>query len=1184
MKQRTWYQVLCLAFFVLFACGGLFAQQNSEITGSVTDKQGGAIPGAHVTLTEQGTGFSSSADTNGAGLYTFPGLNIGTYTIKATAKGFQTTVQRGLQLNVSSTLRADVSLAVGSVDQTVTVEANALTVQADSNVVSTLISGEQITKIATENRNFAALATMGMGVSSMLPDSNTPTSSGASFSFSVNGLRQNHNIWLIDGGESDDRGGAGGMSSMPSMDAIAQFEVLSSNYPPEYGISSGATLSLALKSGTRTFHGGIWEFNRNTAYDANNYFNNQNGQPRQVLKYNIYGFNIGGPVTIPHIYNTDRQKTFFFWNEEWRKINQGSSPSVVKTLDQRDFPVAGKDLQYFAPAFASTSAILVPSATTVGDPAFQAKLTAAGLTPGTPFPTAAGGGGQVIPASLIDPNAIAYLGTGIIPMGNASVANGQATSQAQTPLSVRDDIVRIDHRVTDKWQILGHYIHDSITQTLGGPMEGWSGGSYNTITSVVSNPSNSGAVKLTGSITPNLLVELSMNYDGNVINIVNSPNSLRPAGFAINRFFNNSSKNLPDMHFNNQYGVQENPGSAPWHNAAQDYEPRLDVSYLKGKHSMKFGFSYNRYTKNQQLFGSPGGNIQFNNATGGTFGVDAKGNPIKYSGDPFVDMMLGLAGSFEQAEALPINHYVNQTPSVYAQDNWHVTPNLSIQLGLRYDALPHAYERNNNLSNFDPNLYLSSQMPSYIKDSKGNLTAQLDPTGPGFATVNGNRYYLNGIYLAGQNGQPKGLVNTDYKTLQPRVGFSEDLFGNGKTVLRGGFGTFFERLQGNDIYNAATTAPFFNQPSASAVYFSNPSTSYVTGAAAAQPFFAQGATTLARYYPAPAVAQFSLGVQHQIAPSVLATVQYVGNLAWNQNIDRQINTYPLNTASQIRANYGDPNNNSGTNPTGQSLTNADYYRTYQGWQNLNQQENTTNGNYNGLQTGIRVQNRWGFSGELDYTWSHEIDITSNDLQGVSDPWNLKYDKGSGVFDRRNILSGNYVYNIPIFRGDSGLVHSLLGGWQIAGTGIFQSGGIIANQGPGISVGYDTVGLGGGYTNRPDVVSKVHYSKKVNDWFDTSAFAAPTPAWAGSTTQGFGTSRKDTVLGPGRLDFTTSLYKTFDITERVHLELRLESYNTFNHTEFNDVNNTFTGANNGNFGQISNAYDPRTLQLGGKINF
>ncbi len=309
-------------------------------------------------LTDPATGFAKTTDSGATGLYDISGLNPANSNMKVTAKGFEAFVQNGIVVNVSSIARADIKLTVGAETQTVTVEADALAVQTDSNVVSTLISSEQISEIATQNRNFAALAALGLGVSSALPDSNTPTSVAANFTISVNGLRQSHNIWLIDGGEADDRGGAGGMDIMPSQDAIAEFNVMSSNYPPDYRISSGATMSLSLKSCTSKYHGTLFEFNRNTDYDANSWVNKYKQAtptPRQKLNYNIYGFNLGGPLYIPKTYNQNKDKTFF-WNEEWRKINQGSTPNVVNTLPAEDIPTAGTDLVYQKPLFASGTA------------------------------------------------------------------------------------------------------------------------------------------------------------------------------------------------------------------------------------------------------------------------------------------------------------------------------------------------------------------------------------------------------------------------------------------------------------------------------------------------------------------------------------------------------------------------------------------------------------------------------------------------------------------------------------------------------------------------------------------------------------------------------------------------------------------------------------------------------------
>jgi len=1159
-----------LPLFLVLACAGALAQANSELTGIVTDQTGAVVSDAKITLTDPATGVTKTTVSGATGLYDINGLNPANYNLKIAAKGFQAFAQTGIVVNVSSTARVDVKLTVGAESQTITVEANALAVQADSNVVSTLISSEQISEIATENRNFAALAALGLGVSSALPDSNTPTSVAANFTISVNGLRESHNIWLIDGGEADDRGGAGGMDIMPSQDAIAEFSMLTSNYPPDYGISSGATMSLSLKSGTQKFHGELWEFNRTPAYNAKEVFSHQ----KTNIHYNIFGGNVGGPLFIPHVYNTNKQKTFFFWNEEWRKILSGAGTSNVPTLPDADHPTKGTDLPYVAPQFTYDASaknlngnldnMVVP---TVGDPAFVTKITALGFTEGecwnkeakVPNPNNPNADGTLpkvctgtpfaIPSSLFDDNGITYLNSGIVPNETAG-ADGKAIANIANPISVRDDIGRIDHKFNDKWTILGHYMHDTVNQGYGQPFLGWLWASFNTVQSTLSNPSNSAAIKLSGTITPNLLVEASINYDGNIIDITNSKLANKPAGWSLNTFFDTGNPYITGVGggWGAPYFVAEGMGSAPWHNAAEDYEPKVDISYTMGKHAMKYGFSYNRYTKNQQLFGNASGDLSFCCNT--------------ISGDGFMDMLMGLSTSYNQFSAAPIRHYVNQTPSAYIMDNWHVTPRLSLQLGLRYDALPHAWERDNDVANFDPSLYLATETPLW----NGNA---LDPSGPGFQTVNGTPFYLNGMGIAGQNGFPRGLVKNDYKTYQPRVGFSEDLFGNGKTVLRGGFGTFFERMQGNDIYNAATAPPFAFSPTATNVYMTNPSTSWVTGDTAGLPFFPSGITNLAKDYRAPAVAQFSLGVQHELVPSVVWVVQYVGNMAWHQNVERNINTYPLTTSMAIRKQAG----------LG-SLANNDLYRTYQGWGGITQQENSTNGTYNGFQTGVRLQNKWGLSGEVDYTWSHEIDLTTFDLKTVSNPWNLKYDKGSGTLDRRQMLGINYVYKMPFFAKSSGVLKSIAGGWEIAGTVADVTGTVPADQGPGLSGG-DHVGLGGGYTNRPNQSGKTKYLKKKGEWFDTTQFTVPANAWEGAPNQGFGNARKDAIVGPGRVNFTTSLYKSFAMTERAHFELRFESFNTFNHTQYNGLN-VSKGASQ--FGQITSAQDPRNLELGGKFIF
>ncbi|MFZ1012785.1 MAG: hypothetical protein WAN28_05520, partial [Terracidiphilus sp.] len=972
-----------------------------------------------------------------------------------------------------------------------------------------------------------------------------------------------------------------------------------SNYPPDYGIASGATFSLALKSGTQQFHGGGWEFFRNDDLDANDYFNKyQKASPAQFspvpkLRQNIFGANIGGPLFIPHVFNTARRKTFFFYNQEWRKIIQASAPNTNPTMPNADRPTAGTDLQYVAPAYATNQVVYVPTVAQVPDPAFAAKLAAAGLagSRGLPFPN------QIIPASLFDADAVQYLNSTLLPRANT--AGDKATTSEATPTTATEEIVRIDHSINDKWKILGHYLHDSQATGTADADLGWNWETYNTVTSVESNPANSAAVKLTGELSQDVLIEASMNYDGNIINITNSPNVLHPSSWVPNNFFVNSGSNqYPGANWGgNGIGASLSTGYGAWHNAAQDYEPRVDLSITRGKHAMKFGFSYNRYTKNQQLQADAAGDYGFGqNQTGTGNGGNA--------GDPFMSMLLGLSSSYSQPQSMAIRHYVNQTPSAYVYDNWKTTPRLSLQIGLRYDALPHAWERNNAIENFEPSQYINNPV---IWSTA--FAGAIDPTSPGVQTppgFGGASYYLNGMVQPGVNGVPRGMVTNDFNTLQPRVGFSYDVTGVGRTILRGGFGTFYERLQGNDTYGLSNSnLPFEYTPVAGSVYYSTPTCSWEStastanpancGSPTALPIYPASLTTLATTYKAPAAAMYSLGVQHELQPSVIVIVQYVGNLGWHQNIDRDVNNFPINTPNNLRLLSASTGLPSSIYPAG-----SNQLRTYAGFGEIKQEENTTNNTYNGLQASVRLQNKWGLSGELDYTYSHTIDLTDGDLATVNNPFNLKYDKGNGGYDRRQIFGGNYIYALPIFNRSNGLAHSILGGWQLAGTFVDETGepgfGQSGNtNGAGFSGVNDPVGLGGNYTNRADVINPIHYHHKVNRWFDTYAnggvgslaqdpLAPPVPGYAGGPNLGFGNARKDTFLGPGRVDFTTSLYKNFAMTERAHFEFRAESYNTFNHTEFNQINTTWTNSVGGQYGTAVGDWGPRVLQLGAKIVF
>ena len=1137
-KRPAWRFLAVLFAFVamlLVLATGAWAQDNASVTGTVLDSSGAVVANASISLTNTATGQVRQVISNASGIYLFPGVGVGRYTLDAAVAGFQKYSKTDILVNVDQTLKEDISLKVGKSEETVSVEADALQVQSETNEVSNLISGQQVTQLATNGRNVTSLAALGMGVSTNLPAYSGANALTSANGISFNGTRTEHNIYLLDGGELNDRGCGGCFSSLPSVDALSEFQTLESNYGPDYGIGSGGTITMVIKSGSSQFHGGLWEFNRNEDFDANNYFTHAAGQAKPEFRLNEPGGNFGGPLG---------KKTFFFVNEEWRRQIEGSTPSIQRTIAANDFPTAGAPLTYTPPAGGAVP--VVPMTT---DPAKLALYATDGLTPGSPFP------GNTIPANLIDQNAVLELGANTFPHPN--FGTGQYISAIPQPTNVREDVVRIDHTINSKFQLMGHYLHDAVTQTYFPPL--WGDSSYPTVGTQMLNPSWSSVIKLTQTYSPSLLNETSFLFSGNTIHL--SPTAgansqfTQPAGWTATSFFplsDNDGARMPEIDLQGPYNTNWSSSYFPWKNSYFGYEPKDDLSWSRGKHQLKFGVSWLHDPKNQQLQSNTQGTALF---TAGTF-----------SGDSYVNFLLGDAASFTQLQFLAGKHWVNNNYGAYANDNWHISPKLTLNIGLRYDAMPHAYERYNQFANF---------VAADYNPALGNpVTAAgtLDPAS--LTSFGGQSFYLNGIREAGVNGFPIGVVQNHYYTVEPRIGFAYNLGGDGKTVLRGGFGIFYERVQGNDVYNAALNPPFAYIPSATNVYFSNPNTSAITGATTTQTFPSQ-LMNLDYAYKPPGTAQYSLGLQRQIAPSVVAIVQYVGSRGWDQSDDRQVNTLPLTDPNNPADPYDDREG------VANGTLNANLYRVFPGFSNIQQEETQTNFDYDSLQAGLRMENRHGLTVQLAYTWSHEIDEVGNDLNGISDPFNIKYDRGNGGLDRRNIFNANYIYNLPFYAHSSnGFLHGALGGWSVSGITVAQSG-------TGLYIGYngpDTLGLGGGTPNRPNQVAPISYPKTVNAWFSASSFASPVAPWNGGPNQGFGNAAKGDVVGPGLFNFNLSVFKAIALTSRERgpmLELRFEGFNVFNHTEFQNVD---TGSTDGNFGAVVSTYDPRTLQLGAKFSF
>jgi hypothetical protein len=1108
---------LCLLLFSLALPA--FAQ-DATVLGSITDPTGAAIPNAAISVTNSDTGQVRQLKSNELGQYLAPDLHIGKYTIRVAVSGFKAEEQKDIVLNVGDRARVDFKLQVGNISESVDVEAKAVAVQSESGEVSDVITGQQVSQLATNGRSVYSLATLTAGASSNMADFQSPTPVGGDSSVSFNGLRQNHNIWLVDGGEDDDRGGAGGISIMPSVDAIAEFRALTSNYSAEYGLSSAGTLTMVFKSGAKQFHAAAWEFLRNDDLDAGNYFTNAAGAKAPELRFNTYGFNASGPVTFGKLYNKDRNKTFFFYNMEWRKLVQGG-------LVNQTVPTTNEYGGQF------TSTIMVPQASQLS-PAQLTRFTSLGLVPGKPFPN------NTIPPSLLDPNAQALLKAGIFPAPN----NGsQFVGGNKLPTNVREEIARIDHQFNDKFWIYGHWVSEQISQTYGTSL--WSGDNVPSVGTVFGNPSYSGVIHATYSISPTLLNETAFNYNGNRINIV--PNGLvaRPSGVNIPELFaGNNLDRIPGIQLGGNTGSDYDVSSWPWHNKADDYQVRDDISWTRGAHQIKIGASWAIYKKIQDLFGDTQGAFNFN------------GN---YTGNDFADFLLGYANSYTELAVQDSGHWNNVSWAAYVQDNWRVNKRLTLNLGLRWDGVPHTYEANNRMANFYPNLYNPANAAVILPG--GNIS----PSSPGLGTspnpiLAGIPFYLNGIGIAGQAGIPNGLVQNHWAAFGPRVGFAYDLTGQGKTVLRGGFGAMYERIQGNDMYNAGPNQPFSTSVTLNNVSLSNPNTSLLTGQTLTAPITVGSITGLSNTdYKLPVSYQFSFGVQREIRQGTVVSLSYVGNQNRHQNDYRDINLPSPTVLPQLIA----------------GTINYNTVVPYLGFHQIALAENDENSHYNSLQLNLHSQVNRDLSLQFAYTLSRSIDPATSfggDLYTVSDPYNRAYDNGPAMVDRTHIALLNFIYSIPLFNSTSNhALKTTLGGWQLSGIATMESG-LPLNITLGGSQGSN--GLADA-TNRPNYSGSVNYPETVNSWFSTSAFSLPAVGQWGTLTKG-------AIRAPGRDNWNMSLFKEFVLNERgSRFELRVESFNTWNHTQFNGVSTTFTSSN---FGAVTSTWDPRVFQMGAKFIF
>ena len=1124
---RSWHFWATVLLMAIAPC--ISAQVTATLNGRAMDPSGAAVPGAHIVVTNDVTGaVARTTTTNGQGIYSAPNLSSGRYSIKAEAPGFKTFERIGVVLDVASTVEADVKFVVGGASQNVTVQANQVQVQTETSDVSTVISGTQINEIDVNGRNPFQLAMLTPGASNSVPEFQNPVAINSSTTIVFNGERKQQNDYLIDGAEIYDRGCGGCYEIEPSQNAVSEFKIITSNADGNIGMASGGIVSLSLKQGTRDFHASAWEYVRNDDFDANNYLAKQNGTKKPELRYNIFGFNAAGPVVIPKLYGEKRDKTFFFYNMEWRRLIQGNQilPLAIPASVQGGV---------------FTTNIHVPATT---DPAAIARFAAYKLVPGQQFP------GNTIPSGLIDPNVSQLLKTGIFPTPNTPDGL-HFSSAAPARTNIREEIARIDHQINDKLSLTGSLIwEDGDEQQIPGSS---SGNSYSTNGSTLTIPSYVAAVRLTYVINPSLLNQVEFNYNGNKQQIAPIGLYQLPSGYTSQSYYpaSNTNNEIPTITVGTPYSVEYDVGSTePYHNAYSGWEYKDDLSVLRGKHSMNFGGSFMLFHKLQTLSGYTQGNYGFTGA---------------FTGNSAADLLLGYAASYSQLAVQNTVDLSAHTLTFYGLDSWKLSDRLTVHYGLRWESLPHVFELNQRLSNFSPSAYDTAQTPTFL--SSGALST----SGPGFSQVNNipeaipnTPFYLNGVVLAGRNGTPRGLTDDGKSNFAPRLGVSYALTSDQKTILRAGFGMFYNRTQVNDSIRMGTNAPFSYTPTASNVYFSNPATSNTNGQTATNPSFPASFVALDRSNPIPTSMQYNLGVQRQLSPIAVLSVGYVGDRNYHQSYDADINAVPLSDPHRL-AICGSVCGYTGT------TYNSNLDRNYPGFSHITLETTGTTSNYDSLQAQftMRITDNLNLTGA--YTYSHALDSGSSDLGALSDPYNKDYDRGNADFDRRHIAQFSYYYRLPFFLHGNRLERETIAGWQISGITTVETG-----QPQSVTLGYDNTGLGGTETSRANQIAPVQYTKTAAHWVSYSSFAAPAPL-------AFGNSARNLVYGPGQFNSNIALFKTFPIGERVKFEFRAETFNAFNHTEFQTISTTYSSGA-ANFGKVTGVYDPREIQLGGALTF
>ncbi len=1124
------------------------------LNGTTVDPSGAAVPKVKGALTDPSRATARSFSTEHDGSFVVPNIAPGKYEVSLQADGFKTLTIRDLVLTAGEVRSLGrLTLEVGGLVESIVVQAQGTPVQVSSGERSGLVTGQQINDIAVRGRDFASYLITVPGIVDTGSQGREAMARNALGDIHVNGSRSTSVLMMVDGMPSMDAGN-NGVPDEPNMDAIAEVKIMTSNYQAEYGRNSGGLITVITKSGTRDCHGSAYDFYRHESLNANTFFNNRTGTAKAPYRYRITGYSIGGPVLFPKTsFNKGRDKLFFFFSQELVGSRNNWAPQFINV------PTPLERNGDYSSSF-DVSGALIP----VKDPA-------AGL----PFP------GNLIPKDRI--NKLGQSMLNFLPLPNYTDPdpayryrrNYRTVPSGGWPR--RQEVIRVDYNVTPSFQVFYRLLEDLNRLLLQTESGGWPAGDVNYLLTPVmwDRPARAQAVHATNVISPTLVNEITFTRSFNTVITYPIDSSVLDRSLMGNpaQWFKDSKPSslwIPGLTF----------GGVPANTANTTLEPRIpdrlpdpgytfteNLSKVWRGHSIKAGLYVERNNKLQ------GASTNIRGAF--NFGRDTN-NPLD-SGHGYANALLGNFLSYSEADRQPVGNYLFWDVEWYVQDNWRATRKLTLDFGLRMYHTPPTSDRGGALATFVPGLYEPSKAPAlYVpaRDAANKRVARDPRTGALAATpligqyVPGSGDFSNGSRAAG-DGVPQGLYSTAWLGWGPRIGFAYDVFGNGRTAIRGGLGLFKDKITGNTIYSSAGNPPATFKPT---LYYGTLDT-YAQNPGVVGP---SNVTVISGQQPMPSVMNFSFSIQHRLRTTTI-DVGYVGSLARHLSVQRNIN------AIAMFARF-DPAN---ADPTQTSTPLQDnFFRPYRGYGNINQREFTGTSNYHSLQISANRHLAKGVQFGVAYTWSKVLTVSSGDSGGLSAYFATRsWNYGPANFDQPHTLVLNYIYDLPKIGTRTGFrpARWALDNWQVSGISSFMSGNPFT---PGINTvdGQDITGSSDG--SRVTVVGDPRLDKSQKTFYRTFN----TDVFRRTPQRSFGNMGVGVLYGPGINNWDLAVSKRFPLfAERRWVQFRLETFNTWNHTQFSNQNSNARFDRNGvqvdpNFGAYTAAFKPRNIQLSLKVVF